>query len=39
MEKWQSRFAEMCEDLGDEATEEEMKREAKLIYKWVDGEA
>ncbi|MEU5385037.1 ABC-three component system protein [Kitasatospora cineracea] len=39
VEEWQSRFAEMREDLGDEATEEEMKREAKLIYRWVDREA
>ncbi|MEU5257031.1 ABC-three component system protein [Streptomyces longwoodensis] len=39
VEEWQSRFAEMREDLGDEATEAEMKREAKLIYRWVDREA
>uniref|UniRef100_A0AAU2VWI6 ABC-three component systems C-terminal domain-containing protein n=1 Tax=Streptomyces sp. NBC_00008 TaxID=2903610 RepID=A0AAU2VWI6_9ACTN len=38
-EEWQARFADMREDLGDEATEEEMKREAKLIYRWVDREA
>ncbi|MEV5776843.1 ABC-three component system protein [Streptomyces antimycoticus] len=39
VEEWQARFADMREDLGDEATEEEMKREAKLIYRWVDREA
>ncbi|MGN2638820.1 ABC-three component system protein [Nocardia takedensis] len=39
VEEWQSRFAEMREDLGDEATEEEMKHQAKLIYRWVDHEA
>ncbi|MFE2470261.1 ABC-three component system protein [Streptomyces mirabilis] len=39
VEEWQSRFAEMAEDLGTEATEQEKKREAKLIYRWVDREA
>ncbi|MGW0055866.1 ABC-three component system protein [Nocardia nova] len=39
VEEWEARFAEMREDLGPEATEEEMKREAKLIYRWVDREA
>jgi len=39
VEEWQSRFAEMREDLGEEATEDEMKREARLIYRWVDREA
>ncbi|MDQ1052024.1 hypothetical protein QFZ76_010349 [Streptomyces sp. V4I2] len=39
VEEWESRFAEMREELGDEATEEEMKREAKVIYRWVDREA
>ncbi|WP_146099176.1 ABC-three component system protein [Nocardia nova] len=39
VQEWESRFAEMREDLGDEATEEEMKRQAKLIYRWVDHEA
>jgi len=38
-EEWRARFAEMREDLGPEATEEEMRREAKLIYRWVDREA
>jgi hypothetical protein len=40
VEEWQSRFAEMAEELGPEATEEEeKKKEAKLIYSWVDREA
>ncbi|MFD8863472.1 ABC-three component system protein [Streptomyces sp. NPDC059590] len=39
VEEWEARFAEMREDLGEEATEEEMKREARLIYRWVDREA
>lgn len=39
VEEWQARFAEMREDLGAEATEEEMRREARLIYRWVDREA
>ncbi|GGP00321.1 ABC-three component system protein [Wenjunlia tyrosinilytica] len=39
VEEWQARFAEMREDLGPEATEEEMKREARLIYRCVDREA
>jgi hypothetical protein len=38
-EEWQARFAEMREDLGPEATETEMRREARLIYRWVDREA
>ncbi|MFD3757985.1 ABC-three component system protein [Streptomyces sp. NPDC058622] len=39
VEEWQSRFAEMAEELGPEATEEEKKKEARLIYRWVDREA
>ncbi|MER7151396.1 ABC-three component system protein [Streptomyces lydicus] len=39
VEEWQSRFAEMAEELGAEATEEEKKKEARLIYRWVDREA
>ncbi|MFD9607007.1 ABC-three component system protein [Streptomyces sp. NPDC059970] len=39
VEEWRSRFAEMREELGPEATEQEMKREARLIYRWVDREA
>lgn len=39
VEEWQSRFAEMAEDLGFEASEEEKKKEARLIYRWVDREA
>ncbi|MFJ4895030.1 ABC-three component system protein [Streptomyces sp. NPDC088788] len=39
IEEWRARFADMREDLGPESTEEEMRREAKLIYRWVDREA
>ncbi|WP_150246306.1 ABC-three component system protein [Nocardiopsis quinghaiensis] len=39
VEEWQARFAEMREELGPEATEKEMKREARQIYSWVDREA
>ncbi|MFE6447492.1 ABC-three component system protein [Nocardiopsis dassonvillei] len=39
VEEWQARFAEMREELGPEATEQEMKREARQIYRWVDQEA
>ncbi|MFF5036182.1 ABC-three component system protein [Nocardia salmonicida] len=39
VQEWESRFAEMREELGEEATEQEMKRHAKLIYRWVDLEA
>ncbi|GHG41742.1 ABC-three component system protein [Streptomyces hydrogenans] len=39
VEEWQSRFAEMAEELGPEATEDEKKKEARLIYRWVDREA
>ena len=39
VEEWQSRFAEMAEELGPEATEEEKKKEARMIYRWVDREA
>ncbi|MFF2619716.1 ABC-three component system protein [Kitasatospora sp. NPDC058046] len=39
VEEWQPRFAEMREDLGTEATEEQMMKEARLIYRWVDREA
>ncbi|MFD4460124.1 ABC-three component system protein [Nocardia sp. NBC_00802] len=38
-EEWESQFAEMREELGDEATEDEMKRQARLIYRWVDRDA
>ncbi|WP_406467800.1 ABC-three component system protein [Streptomyces sp. NBC_01594] len=39
VEEWESRFAEMEEELGPEATEEQKKAEARLIYRWVDKEA
>ncbi|GHD83440.1 hypothetical protein GCM10010336_75210 [Streptomyces goshikiensis] len=39
VEEWQSRFAEMAEELGPEATEAEKKKEARRIYRWVDQEA
>ncbi|MFJ7629809.1 ABC-three component system protein [Streptomyces sp. NPDC097595] len=39
VEEWESRFALMEEELGPEATEEKMKAEARLIYRWVDTEA
>ncbi|MYS84620.1 ABC-three component system protein [Embleya scabrispora] len=39
VEEWQSRFAEMAEELGPEASEEEKKREARAIYRWVDRQA
>ncbi|MFD7027477.1 ABC-three component system protein [Streptomyces sp. NPDC059917] len=39
VEEWEARFAEMEEELGSEATEEQKKAEARLIYGWVDKEA
>ncbi|MFI1948631.1 ABC-three component system protein [Streptomyces virginiae] len=39
VEEWESRFAEMREELGPEATEEQKKKEARTIYRWVDREA
>ncbi|MFE3760463.1 ABC-three component system protein [Streptomyces sp. NPDC059104] len=39
VEEWRSRFAEMAEELGPEVTEEEKKKEARRIYRWVDLEA
>ncbi|WP_224273521.1 ABC-three component system protein [Streptomyces sp. LS1784] len=39
VEEWEARFAVMEEELGAEATEEQKKAEAKLIYRWVDQEA
>ncbi|MFC8006780.1 ABC-three component system protein [Streptomyces olivaceus] len=39
VEEWRARFADMREELGDEASEAEMKREARQIYRWVDRDA
>lgn len=39
VEEWRARFADMREELGNEATEAEMKREARQIYRWVDRDA
>ena len=37
--EWRRRFNVMCDELGPVAAQEEMRREAKQLYKWVELEA
>jgi hypothetical protein len=37
--EWRRRFNVMCDELGPTAAEDEMKREARALYKWVELEA
>jgi hypothetical protein len=37
--EWRRRFNVMCDELGPAAAEEEMRREAKQLYKWVEMDA
>ncbi|ACU37029.1 ABC-three component system protein [Actinosynnema mirum] len=39
LEEWETRFDAMCDDLGEQAAEEEKVREAKAIYRWVEQDA
>ncbi|GAA0263539.1 hypothetical protein GCM10010492_75740 [Saccharothrix mutabilis subsp. mutabilis] len=39
VEEWRTRFDIMCEDLGEEAAEDDKRREARAIYRWVEAEA
>lgn len=39
IDEWRRRFNVMCDELGTAAAEEEMQREAKALYKWVELEA
>ncbi|WP_439674014.1 ABC-three component system protein [Embleya sp. MST-111070] len=39
VEEWQRRFNVMIDDLGEDAAESEMRREAKKIYAWVEQDA
>lgn len=37
--EWRRRFNVMCDELGPAAAEDEMKREARALYKWVELDA
>ncbi|WP_432887788.1 ABC-three component system protein [Kribbella sp. CA-245084] len=37
--EWRRRFNVMSDELGPTAAEEEMRREAKLLYRWIELEA
>ncbi|GAA1033646.1 MULTISPECIES: ABC-three component system protein [Amycolatopsis] len=39
VEEWSTRFDVVCDELGEEAAEEDKVREAKAIYRWVEQEA
>ncbi len=39
IDEWRRRFNVMCDELGPAAASEEMKREAKALYKWVELDA
>jgi hypothetical protein len=39
IEEWETRFEIMCDELGEQAAEENKIREAKAIYRWVEQEA
>jgi uncharacterized small protein (DUF1192 family) len=36
VEEWETRFAVMQDELGEEAAEEDKRRQAKAIYAWVE---
>ncbi len=36
VEEWDLLFQQMRDDLGDDAAENEMTREAQILYKWVE---
>jgi hypothetical protein len=39
VEEWSTRFDVLCDELGEQAAEEDKVREAKAIYRWVEQEA
>lgn len=39
IDEWRRRFNVMCDELGPAAAQDEMKKEAKALYKWVELEA
>ncbi|WP_409186011.1 ABC-three component system protein [Amycolatopsis sp. VS8301801F10] len=39
VEEWSTRFDVICDELGEEAAEEDKVRKAKAIYRWVEQEA
>jgi len=36
VEEWDLLFQQMCDELGNNAAENEMTREAQILYKWVE---
>ncbi|MEV7038321.1 ABC-three component system protein, partial [Amycolatopsis sp. NPDC051061] len=39
VEEWSTRFDVLCDELGEQAAEEDKVREARAIYRWVEQEA